>query len=680
MTVARACTAGAIVFLFSLTTLAQSSAEPASASGLDLSALDKSANPCTDFYQYACGGWMKSHPIPADQARWGSFDLLYERNLKELRNILEDSAKHQDRSPIDAKIGGFYASCMNEPLVEQRGTEPLRAELERIQRIASSTDLLDEVARLHQRDVGAFFDFGPSPDPKNAKMTIANLDQGGLGLPERDFYLRTDAKSQDIRQKYVAHIAKLLELIGTSHEQAAAKAAKIMALETELAKASLDVTTRRDPQKLVHSLSRAELQKLSPDFDFDRYFTEVQSPEFKSLNVAVPDFFKAFSTVVAKADLADLKDYLTWHYVHSNATKLPKAFVDENFNFYGRVLSGTTENRPRWKRCVASTDQALGEALGQKFVEKTFGEQGKQRTLAMVNAIEKQMAIDIDSLTWLGPKTKQAALLKLRAVTNKIGYPDKWRDYSSVAVAPDDYFGNWDRASEFEIRRQHQKIGKPVDRTEWQMTPPTVNAYYDPTQNNINFPAGILQPPFYSNAASDSVNFGAVGVVVGHELTHGFDDEGRQFDAEGNLRDWWTKDDEQQFTKLAQCFVNEYGAFSPLPGVELNGNLTLGENTADNGGARLAYMALMSDLAARSAAAGETKDGFTPPQQFFLGYAQLWCQNMRPEAERLQTQVDPHSPGRFRVNGVVQNMPEFSKAFACKAGDKMQSTHSCRLW
>jgi putative endopeptidase len=659
---------------------AQSSEKTDSRSGLDLGAIDKSADPCNDFYQYACGNWMKKNPIPADESSWGSFDLLFERNQMALRDILQDSAQHQDRSAIDQKIGGFYQSCMDEKQVETRGTAPLHLELERISHIGNRQELLQEVARLHERQVGAFFTFDSTPDPNDAKMTIAEIDQGGLGLPERDFYFRTDEKSQEIRKKYVAHVAKMFELIGTPAAEATTKAATIMSIETDLAKGSLDVTSRRDPQKLVHEMKMADLKGLAPNFNFNQFFVELKTPEFSKLNVAVPDFFKELNGVLDRRSVNDLKDYLTWHYVTASAGRLPKAFVDENFDFYGRTLSGTKELKPRWKRCVSATDAELGEALGRKFVEKTFGEQGKQRTLEMVHEIELQMANDIQSITWMGPDTKKQALVKLHAVANKIGYPDKWRDYSSVHVAPDDYFGNWYRANEFESKRQRDKIGKPVDRAEWGMTPPTVNAYYDPTQNNINFPAGILQPPFYSNQANDAVNYGAIGVVIGHELTHGFDDQGRQFDADGNLKDWWQKKDEEQFNKLADCFVNEYGSFSPVSGVELNGKLTLGENTADNGGIRLAYFALTDALSKRNAALSQKQDSYTQPQQFFLGFAQVWCENVRPEQARLWAQTDPHSPGRFRTNGVVSNLPQFSEAFGCKAGNKMYAAKGCRVW
>ncbi len=659
---------------------AQSAIPEPGKSGLDLTAIDRSANPCQDFYQYACGSWIAHHPIPEDESRWSSFSLLFERNQAALRQILDDSAAHQDRSAIDAKIGGFYHSCVSEAEIDKRGTEPLRSELERIAHIGSKADLTDEVARLQRRQVPAFFSFGSSPDPKDARMEIADLDQGGLGLPEKDYYFRTDPKSQELRQKYVSHIGKMLALSGMPEADATAAAPKIMALETTLAKGSLDITSRRDPNLLVHKFSKEQLAGLGGGFNFNQFFNKVDAPQFATLNVDVPGFVKTFDETVQNGDLGDMKNYLRWQYVSAMAPALPKAFVDENFAFYGKVLQGTETLRPRWKRCVDYTDSELGEALGRKFVEKTFGEQGKQRTLELVGEIETQMANDINSLTWMSAGTKQEALVKLHAVANKIGYPEKWRDYSTVTIAPDDYFGNVIRANEFESKRQLDKIGKPVDRKEWGMTPPTVNAYYNPQQNNINFPAGILQPPFYSNTASDAVNYGAVGVVVGHELTHGFDDQGRKFDADGNLKDWWQKSDAAKYQKLSDCLVNQYGKYSPAAGVQVNGQLTLGENTADNGGIRLAYLALMDDLARKSIRTDEKADGYTPAQQFFLGYAQVWCENVRPERARLSAQTDPHAPGKFRTIGAVSNSPEFDKAFGCKVGENMYVAKGCRVW
>ena len=655
---------------------------PTSASGVDLNAVDKSADPCQDFYQYACGAWMKNNPIPPDESRWSRFNELHERNLAILRDILQEAEKNQSASPIDQKIGGFYASCMNEEHIEQLGVKPLQAELERIAKVSDGPQLLAEIARLQQRQIPVFFEFGPNPDLRNAKMMIAGVDQGGLGLPEKEYYTRTDPKSVELRQKYVAAIVKIFTLAGVSQADAERKATTVLSIESDLAAASLDVTSRRDPQKLFHQMSPSDLAALSPNFNFNQFFTEVNAPKFSVVNVAVPDFVKAFSKLVTTRPMADLRDYLAWHYLSASAPLLTKPFVEADFDFYQRALLGTKEMKPRWKRCVAATDDELGEALGQRYVEKTFGKEGKERTLAMVHEIEHEMGVDLQSLAWMSPETKQQALVKLRAVTNKIGYPDKWRDYSSVNIVPGDYFGNWYRANEFEYKRQLDKVGQPVDRSEWGMTPPTVNAYYNPTENNINFPAGILQPPFYSNKAGDALNYGGIGAVVGHELTHAFDDEGRQFDADGNLKDWWQKSDEDRFNKLAECTVNEYGSFSPAPGVELNGKLTLGENTADNGGIRLAYMALMDDLAKKSIPPSKETDGYTEAQQFFLGFGQVWCENTRPETARFLAQTNPHSPGKFRTNGVVKNVPEFDKAFGCKATNKMYVVQGsgCRVW
>lgn len=665
---------------FASSAWAQSQATPEAGGGLDLKAIDHSANPCENFYQYACGNWIKSHPIPADESRWGRFNELLERNQQILRSILEDAEKHPQRSAVDQRIGGFYGSCMDEAAINQRGTRPLDAELQRIRAIRNQRMLLDEMARLQKLGIGVFFDFGPQPDPNNASMMIASVDQGGLGLPERDYYFRTDPKSKEIRRKYVAHVAKMFELIGVPSQTAAKEAQAVMAIETDLAKASLTPTQRRNPKLVVHVMPTSQLGALAPQFNFNEYFRQIDAPSFNSLNVAVPNFMAAFSKLVATEPLENVKDYLAWHYVSANAHLLNKPLVEENFDFYGRTLTGVKQLKPRWKRCVQATDRELGFDLGREFVARTFGKEGKERTLIMVHQIESEMGKDIESLTWMSPETKRQALIKLHAVVDKIGYPEKWRDYSSVIIRDDDYFGNTQRADEFESRRERNKIGKPVDRMEWFMTPPTVNAYYSPEENNINFPAGILQPPFYSNQSGDPENYGAAGAVIGHELTHAFDDQGRQYDASGNLRDWWQKSDEERFNKLEKCFENEYSAFSPIPGVHLNGKLTLGENTADNGGVRLAYLALLKELAKKEIPLDKKTDGYTPAQRFFLSYAQIWCAHMRPELARLQAQTDPHSTPQFRVNGVVSNMPQFSQAFGCKAGDKMHVVHACRVW
>jgi predicted metalloendopeptidase len=521
------------------------------------------------------------------------------------------------------------------------------------------------------------FNFSSSPDAKNSTQMIADADQGGLGLPDRGYYLKDDPKSVKLREQYVAHVQKMLELAGESQAKATTDAQAVMRIETDLAKGSLERVERRDPNRIYHKMSLKELEALSPSIDWPKYFAGLGTPAFTDLNVAVPNFFKDLNTVVKDTSVADLKTYLRWHLLHSEAPLLAKPFLDENFHYYGQTLTGAPELEPRWKRCVESTDDDLGFALGQKYVEQTFPPEAKARVLGMVKEIEAMLGKDIQSLDWMTPASKQQALVKLGEVTNKIGYPDKWRDYSSVKIARGEAVVNDERATEFEVQRRLSKIGKPVDRSEWSMTPPTVNAYYSPLQNNINFPAGILQPPFFDNRMDTAVNYGAIGSVMGHELTHGFDDQGRQFDGQGNLRDWWTPEDATEFEKRAECFIKEYSAFTPVDDVHLNGKLTLGENTADNGGVHLSFMALMKSMEGKP----QPKiDGFTPQQRFFLGYSQVWCQNVRPEAARMRAQIDSHSPGRDRVNGVLGNMPEFREAFACHEGQPMVHAPACRVW
>jgi endothelin-converting enzyme/putative endopeptidase len=648
-------------------------ADAQSASGIDLKAMDTSVNPCQNFYQYACGTWRKNNPIPADQSRWARFNELAERNLAIERGILEKAGNSQ--------IGDYYAACMDEPAIERKGIQPITPLLKEIDALSSKQELAGEVIRLHDAGVRALFNFYVRPDQKKSDREIANVDQGGLGLPDRDYYLKTDPRSVELRKQYEEHVRAMFALLakaeGASGANAEQQAHAVMALETALAKASLDRVARRNPDNTYHKMTVGELALLTPDFAWKQYLAGVGIPPVESLNVAVPDFAKALNRTIADTGLADLKSYLRWHVLLADADLLPRAFEDENFRFYEHILRGTKEMPPRWKRCVRSTDHALGEALGREFVKVAFAGASKEKALQLVGQIENEMRKDIQSAGWMTAATKQQALAKLDAVANKIGYPDKWRDYSSVKIARDDFFGDAVRAREFEIRRNFAKIGKPVDKGEWGMTPPTVNAYYSPPMNNINFPAGILQPPFYNPNGSDAVNYGGIGAVIGHELTHGFDDQGRRFDGEGNLRDWWTPEDAKAFESRADCVVREYGNFSPVDGVKLNGKLTLGENAADNGGIRLAYMALMDSLAGHEP---EKKDGFTPQQQFFLGYAQIWCENSTEASSRVRAATDPHSPGPFRANGVLQNMPEFREAFACKAGDPMVSEQPCRVW
>ena len=643
----------------------------------DPGAIDHAVSPCTNFYQYACGTWLKNNPIPADQASWGRFDELQEHNRDILHEIAEkDSQPSPTRTPIEQKVGDYWAACMDESRINALGTAPLKPELSRIAAILDRAGLAEELARLHAMGVNALFNLSSGQDFKDSTEVIAQADQAGLGLPERDYYFKDDDRSKEIRKEYIKHIAAILRLLGTPGFDADRQADAVMQFETALAKGSLDVTSRRDPSKVYHRMPLSQLESLDPAFDWAAYLKQAKAPPIAELNVAVPDFFKAMDALLKSPDTRDVKIYLAWQYVHSQAALLPSAFVAENFRFYRTVLTGTKEMRPRWKRCIQMEDAELGEALGQEYVNRTFGQEGKQRTLDMVHYIEQAMGEDLGKIDWMSPRTRQKALEKLHAVTNKIGYPEKWKDYSSVVISREEAIGNSVRATEFEVHRDLHKIGKPVDRLEWQMTPPTVNAYYDPQMNNINFPAGILQPPFFSREGDDAANFGAIGAVIGHELTHAFDDQGRQFDATGNLADWWTEADAKAYDQRSQCFVNEYGSFK-VGDITLNGKLTLGENTADNGGIRIAYMALMNKLAGKSM---QKVDGFTAQQRFFLGFGQSWCENARPEQERLQATTDPHSLPQYRVNGTVSNMPEFSSAFSCKEGQPMIREKACRVW
>jgi putative endopeptidase len=646
--------------------------------GFDPTALDRSVDPCVNFYQYACGGWTAANPIPGDQARWGRFNALQERNRTVLQNILESaSAEKPTRTVVEREIGDYYSACMDTKALDAKGIAPLKDDLDRIYAMRDKPAIADVVTHLYGIGSTPFFSFNSAQDAKDATQVIGDLDQGGLGLPERDYYFKTDEKSAELRQKYVAHVARMFQLVGNSPDVAAKKAGVVMAIETELAKGSLDVVSRRDPNKVYHKMTVKELSSLGPTFDWPKFFEGVGAPPIDGLNVDFPPFIRAMESILVQTSLDDLKTYLAWHLVHDSATVLPTAFLEENFNFYGKTLNGTKEMRVQWKRCVDQVDRQLPDATSQKFVEKTLGEEGKRRTQQMVAAIEKAMAKDLESLEWMTPKTKEQAMIKLHAVMNKIGTKDHWIDYSKVKVGRDDLYGNNARTNEFELRRTLAKIGKPVDKTDWAMSQPTVNAYYDPQENDINFPAGILQPPFWDNKLDDAVNYGAIGAVIGHELTHGFDDQGRQFDAQGNLRDWWTEQDAKAFEQRAQCLVKEYSSFTAVDEVKVNGELTLGENTADNGGLRLAHMALIDVLAGKHPA---KRDGFTAEQRLFLGFAQIWCGNSTPESKRMLAQTDPHSPEQYRVNGVVSNMPEFQQAFACKVGQPMVRYPACRVW
>jgi putative endopeptidase len=640
---------------------------------LDLDSMDRTADPCVDFFQYSCGGWIKANPIPPDQSSWDTYSKMQDENRTRLREILEAaSAPDANRNSVTQKIGDYYASCMDEKAIDAKGFDPLKPELDRISQIKSKSDIAAAMT-----DDNVLFRFDSIQDFRDANQVIADADQGGLGLPDRDYYTKTDAKSEELRKQYVAHVQKMFELLGDKPEVAAAEAQTIMRIETALAKGSMTRVERRDPKSLDHKMTSTELQTLSPDFHWQIFFTKVGMPSLASLNVSSPNFFKTMSTELNSASLDDWKTYLRWHLVHANAPHLSNAFVNENFAFYGKTLRGQQELQPRWKRCTEAVDDYLGEALGQAYVEKYFPPEAKQEALKMVKEIQSAMEQDINSLSWMSPATKQQALEKLHGMANKIGYPDKWRDYSKLEIVRGDELGNVERSRTFEFNRQLAKIGKPVDRGEWGMTPPTVNAYYDPQMNDINFPAGVLQPPAFDPTSDAAPNYGDTGGTIGHELTHGFDDEGRQFDAHGNLRDWWTAEDAKKFQARADCISTQYSGYTIIDDIKINGKLTLGEDVADLGGLLLAYMAWKADTKGQTL---DPIDGLTPDQRFFVGYGQSWCGQTRDETKRLRATVDPHSPEKYRTNGVVSNMPEFQQAFHCKSGSPMVNKIQCRVW
>jgi putative endopeptidase len=651
-----------VVALVSVALVAMASAQQAPAPtasmyapALDVTSMDRSVDPCVDFFRYSCGGWIKSNPIPPDQSSWDTYSKMQDENRVRLRGILEAAATPDPkRNAATQKIGDYYAACIDEKAIEAKGAASLTPDLDRIAKINSKAEIADVAAAMVDDNI--LFRFDSTQDFRDASQVIAEADQGGLGLPDRDYYIKDDAKSVELRKAYGAHVQKMFELLGDKPDVAAAEAQTVMHIETALAKGSMTRVERRDPKKLDHKMSRGELEKISPDFPWPVYFTKVGLPSLVSLNVASPGFFKAMNEELDKESLADWKTYLRWHLVHADAPFLSSTFLNENFAFYGRTLQGQQELQPRWKRCTEYVDGDLGEALGQVYVEKYFSPEAKQEALKMVKEIEAAMEQGINSLTWMSPATKQQALVKLHGMANKIGYPDQWRDYSKLEIVRGDELGNVERSRQFEFNRQLAKIGKPLDRGEWGMTPPTVNAYYDPQLNDINFPAGVLQPPAFDPKSDAAPNYGDTGGTIGHELTHGFDDEGRQFDAQGNLRDWWTADDGKEFVKRASCISDQYSTYTVIDDIKINGKLTLGEDTADLGGLILAYMAWQADTK------GETLpplDGLTPEQRFFVGYGQSWCGETRDETKRLRATVDPHSPEKYRTNGVVSNMPAF---------------------
>jgi putative endopeptidase len=654
---------------------------------LDPKSMDTSADPCVNFYQYACGGYLKQTPIPADESSYGQFNEISDQNLLVLKSILEQAAAASkgSRTPNEQKIGDYYGTCMNIEGVNQAGLTPLQPLLDRIAALKSKEELPELTAYLESLGVYTLFAFSSDQDFKDATQQIAVLDQLDLGVPEKGYYERKDDKSVKVRDQYQAHIARTFELLGETQAQAAKDAATILKLETALAGVSLSAVERRDPANQYHKVDLSKLDSTTPQFNFVRFLRAAHAPPVESLNVAVPAYFSGLNQLLGSTGLDDWKAYLRWALIrHLPTTALPQALDHESFDFYGKVLEGQPEQKVRWKRCVSATDDALGEALGQVYVEQRFSSKDKQRTLELTHDVEAAMGRDIEQLSWMSPTTKTRAEEKLHEVANKVGYPDKWRDYSTLTVTRGDALGNALQAAAFEERRDIAKIGKPVDRGEWGMSPPTVNAYYNPQMNDINFPAGILQPPFFDANRDDAVNYGAVGAIIGHELTHGFDDEGRQFDGKGNLEDWWSKADGKQFDERAECVVKEYDGFVGVDDLHVNGKLTLGENLADLGGLKLAFLAYL-DRARKNGTDLNQKGsaeyaGLTPEQQFFVSFGQNWCQNNRPENLRLRIETDPHSPEEFRANGVVRNLPEFQRAFSCKTSQPMAPANRCTIW
>ena len=647
---------------------------------LDTKFLDRSADPCVNFYQFACGSWNKLNPIPPDQARWNVYAKLTDDNQHYLWGILEEASKpNPNRTAVQEKIGDYFAACMDEAAVEKAGAQPLEARLDEIAALRSAADIAPLLARMHLTggDDAPIFSFGAAQDFADSSREIAFAGSGGLGLPDRDYYVNSDAKSQEIRAKYLEHVAAMLVLLGDSPDAARGGAQTVLAIETGLAKATLTRVEKRDPYKQFHRYTRAQLLALTPSFGWEAYWADLGMPAPATLNVTEPEFYKEVERQLKSRPIQEWKTYLRWHLVREAAPYLPRAFVEPNFDFYSKTLRGVTEMRPRWKRCVGYIDRDLGEALGQVFVEKTFSPDTKAHALAMTKEIEAAMQAELEHLDWMSPATKKQALIKLHAIANKIGYPDRWRDYSAVDIVRSDFLADVNRAAIFESRRQLAKIGKPVNHSEWGMTPPTVNAYFDPQMNDINFPAGVLQPPLYDPKTDDAPNYGNTGATIGHELTHGFDDEGRQFNAKGNLKDWWTKQDAAQFVERAACVSDQYSGYTVIDDIKLNGKLTNGEDIADLGGTTLAYIAWKAATKGQDL---KPLDGFTPEQRFFLGMAQWACGDERPENKRLDAVTNEHSPDEFRINGVVANMPQFGQAFSCKAGQPMMRQNACRIW
>ncbi len=676
------------LFLLGTTLTAQGSTRTAAQAppvpytpSLDPMAMDRTADPCVDFYQFACGGWMKSNPIPPDQSSWSTYGKMQDENRALLRALLEQYAPGSPgRTANQQRIGDYYGACMAEPVIDRRGASALAPQMAAIAKIASLNDLAAVVADSHRTMVvlgPMLFSLRAEQDAQDSTETIAGIDQSGLGLPDRDYYLKDDERSVALRTKYAEHVVRVFQLLGDTPAAAVANAQAVLRIETGLATGQMSRVERRNPDSTYHRLPRAKLKELAPSWPWDAYFKQMGIPQIADLNIAAPGYFSALERQLTSVPLTDWKAYLRWHTARLASPYLSAAFVDADFAFFSQTLAGAQQLQPRWKRCVGRVDRHLGEALGQVYVEKYFTADTRARTLRMVQQIEQAMDDDLKSLGWMSAETKTQALEKLHAVTNKIGHPERWRDYSSVRITADDFYGDAMNAMAFEVTRQLVKIGKPLVRGEWYLSPPTVNANYDAQMNEINFPAGQLQPPAFDPKMDDAPNYGNTGGTIGHELTHGFDDSGRLFDAKGNRRDWWTPADGAEFERRTSCLVDQYSSYVASGDVTVNGQLTLGENVADLGGLVLAYRAWVTETSGKNP---PTTAGLSPLQRFFVGYAQSWCANTRPETERMRAITNAHSPEKYRTNGVVSNMPEFAEAFACKAGQPMVRQPACKVW
>jgi endothelin-converting enzyme/putative endopeptidase len=652
---------------------------------VELASLARGADPCADFYRFACGGWIDAHPLPADRNDYGRTSEIRDRNEGILRQILQRADVTRELRPAH----DYYAACVNTEAINAKGLAPLRPELARISALADRHGLPELLAHLHQEAAsnpasGAnatstypFFQLVARSDPARGSLQMAWVRPNGLGLPDRDYYTKTDARSVTLRAEYRAHVVRMFVLAGTAPADADTAAGAVLRIETALAASRLDAAANRDPTAAIHLMSVAELQTLTPSFEWRRYAAARHAPPFDRVNVAQPKVMEQIERLLADTPFDDIKLYLTWHLLHSAASMLPQPFVDADFDFFSRVLLGQQHQQPRWRLCLNQTDEHLGDALGKAFVDENFHPEAKADTLAMIRSLKAALRHDIETADWMSDVTKRAAIEKLGAIGDRVGYPDRWRDDSALGMSPSDAFGNLQRVRAAENARDLSLVGRSSDPSEWLATTPTVNAAYSANRNTINFPAGILQPPIYDASRDAAVNYGAAGSFVGHELTHGFDDTGRKFDASGNLRDWWTPADAAAFEERAACFDEEYAQFTVAGDTHLNGRLTRGENLADNAGLRVALMAY---LAGPGATAQARLDGFTPTQRVFIGYAQSWCQNATAESERANAATNLHAANPYRVNGVVSNLPEFREAFSCKADASMVRAKACRVW